>query len=212
MKIALVRPNIGRLEHSLFADEARMEPLELGVLGGLTPPHIDLVLYDDRIEAIPYDEPVDLAAITVQTFTARRAYEIAALYREKGVPVVMGGIHVSMRTEEALNFVDTVVVGEAEAVWPQVLEDFLAGSLQQIYRGTYSEMKNMVLPDRSIFDDRYVASSIQTSRGCPWGCKYCSVTAFNGRRYRQRPVEEILDEIETIPNRYVFFKKNVATV
>jgi hypothetical protein len=90
MKVALIRPNIGRLEHSLFVDEARMEPLSLGVIAALTPRDVQLVLYDDRIESIPYEEPVDLAAITVETFTARRAYEIAMEFRRRGVPVILG--------------------------------------------------------------------------------------------------------------------------
>ncbi|WP_256680310.1 hypothetical protein [Morganella morganii] len=91
MKLILIKPNIGRQEHSLYVDEGRMEPLMLGVLAGLTPPDVEVVLYDDRMEAIPYDEPADLVAITVETFTARRAYEIAAEYRARDVRVVMGG-------------------------------------------------------------------------------------------------------------------------
>jgi len=181
------------------------QPLSMAILTALTPKDkFQVELIDEQFKPFAYQN-ADLVAITAFTVYANRAYEIAALYREKGIPVVMGGIHVSMRTEEALNFVDTVVVGEAEEIWPKVLEDFLAGTLKRIYHGSYIEMKNMVVPDRSIFDDRYLVGSIQTSRGCPWNCKYCSVTAFNGRRYRQRPVTEILDELETIPNRYIFF-------
>ena len=84
MKLTLIKPNIGRMEHSLYVDEARMEPLPLGVLAGMTPPDVDVVLYDDRMESIPYDDPTDLVAITVETFTARRAYEISAEYRQRG--------------------------------------------------------------------------------------------------------------------------------
>ena len=86
VKVTLIKPNIGRLEHSLYVDSGRMEPLPLGVLAALTPPDVDVVLYDDRMESIPYDEPTDLAAITVETFTARRAYEIADEFRRRGVP------------------------------------------------------------------------------------------------------------------------------
>ena len=92
MKITLVKPNIGRMEHSLYVDEGRMEPLQLGVIAGLTPPDVEVVLYDDRMEEVPYDEPTDLVGITVETYTARRAYEISAEYRKRGVPVVMGGM------------------------------------------------------------------------------------------------------------------------
>ena len=101
MKITLVKPNIGRLEHSLYVDEGRMEPLQLGVLAGLTPPDIEIDLYDDRCEVIPYDDPTDLVAITVETFTARRSYEIAKEYRRRGVRVVLGGFHPTLAPREA---------------------------------------------------------------------------------------------------------------
>lgn len=90
MKLTLIKPNIGRMEHSLYVDEGRMEPLQLGILAGLTPPDVEVALYDDRMESIPYDEPTDLVAITVETFTARRAYEIGSEYRKRGVGVIMG--------------------------------------------------------------------------------------------------------------------------
>ncbi|MDY6906337.1 MAG: radical SAM protein [Thermodesulfobacteriota bacterium] len=180
-------------------------PLAMAILAGLTPKdqfHVSFI--DEQFEPFVYEE-ADLVAITGFTAYANRAYEIASVYREKGTPVVMGGIHATMCTEEALNFVDCVVRGEAEDVWPTVLEDFLDGNMKRVYEGTWQDLKQMPKPDRSIFDSRYVSSSIQTSRGCPWNCKYCSVTAFNGHRYRERPVDEILDELETIPNRYLFF-------
>lgn len=180
-------------------------PLAMAILAGLTPRdqfHVSFI--DEQFEPFAY-EAADLVAITAFTAYANRAYQIAAVYREKGTTVVMGGIHATMCTEEALNFVDCVVRGEAEDVWADVLRDFLAGNLKRVYEGTWPDLKNMPRPDRSVFDSRYVSSSIQTSRGCPWNCKYCSVTAFNGRRYRERPVNEILDELETIPNRYLFF-------
>ena len=117
MKITLIKPTIGRHEHSLYVDEGRMEPLMLGVLAGLTPPDIEVVLYDDRMEAIPYDEPTDLVAITVETYTARRAYEIAAEFRLRGVPVILGGMHVALLPEEAAMHADSIFVGDAEAGW-----------------------------------------------------------------------------------------------
>ena len=109
MKLTLIKPNIGRMEHSLYVDEGRMEPLQLGVLAGLTPPDIDVELYDDRMESIPYDRPTDLVAITVETYTARRAYEISAEYRKRGVPVVMGGMQATLIPEEVAEHADAVV-------------------------------------------------------------------------------------------------------
>ncbi len=183
----------------------RFPPLSLGILSALTPRNaFHVALIDEQFETFTYQD-ADLVAITAITTHATRAYDIAAVYRARGIPVVMGGIHVSMMTEEALQFVDTVVVGEAEEIWPKVLEDFLAHALKPVYRGQYPALHNRVIPDRSLFDEHYLMSSLQTSRGCPWNCDFCSVTQFNGRRYRQRPVEEVLDEIATIPNRYFLF-------
>ncbi|MDY6824574.1 MAG: radical SAM protein [Thermodesulfobacteriota bacterium] len=183
----------------------RFPPLSLGILSALTPKdqfHVELI--DEQFERFVYRE-ADLVAITAFTVYAKRAYEIAAVYRKKGIPVVMGGIHASMATEEARQYVDCIVKGEAEHVWPTVLQDFLNGKMKPLYEGTYPELKNMVHPDRSIFHHLYVSNAIQTSRGCPHNCDFCSVTRFNGGRYRQRPVNEILDELETFPNRYFFF-------
>ena len=106
MRIALIRPNIGRLEHSLFVDEARMEPLELAVLAGLTPAEHEVIIFDDRVEEVLFDEPVDLAAVSVQIFTARRGYEICDEYRRRGVPVVISGMHASLAPEEAAAHAD----------------------------------------------------------------------------------------------------------
>ncbi|WP_228723148.1 hypothetical protein [Limnobaculum xujianqingii] len=105
MKLTLIKPTIGRMEHSLYIDEGRMEPLMLGILAALTPDDVEVVMYDDRMEQIPFDEPTDLVAITVETYTARRAYEIASEYRSRGVKVVMGGIHASLLPEEVMQYV-----------------------------------------------------------------------------------------------------------
>ena len=113
MKLTLIKPTIGRREHSLYVDEGRMEPLMLGVLAGLTPADVEVVLYDDRMESIPFDEATDLVAITVEAYTARRAYEIADEYRQRGVPVVLGGMHVALLPDEAARHADSVFIGDA---------------------------------------------------------------------------------------------------
>jgi len=143
--------------------------------------------------------------ITACTASANRAYAIAKLYRDKGIPVVIGGIHASMCTEEALQHADTVVIGEAETIWPEVLADFKAGRLKKIYRGGFADLKSMPPPRRDLFNPKYLFASIQTSRGCPMDCDFCSVTAFNGHRYRRRPVEDVLEELKTIPDKMMFF-------
>src|SRR5512136_2945175 len=131
MKITLIYPAIGD-----YPDEACMEPLSLGALAGLTPPDVEVALYDDRLEPIPFDEPTDLVAITVQIFTARRAYEISAEYRKRGVPVILGGMHPTLVPQEAAHHTDSIFLGDAEGSWRQVLEDAKKGRLKPVYQST----------------------------------------------------------------------------
>jgi radical SAM superfamily enzyme YgiQ (UPF0313 family) len=183
---------------------SRFPPLGLGIVAALTPEHWDVELVDENWEPFTYRE-ADLVGITAFTAAANRAYQIAAAYRARGVPVVMGGIHASMRPQEARAFVDAVVVGEAETVWPKVVADVEAGQLEPIYQGAWGDLVGLPHPRRELFHPDYVFASVQTSRGCPMDCEFCSVTAFNGRRYRRRPPEEVLDELETISHEMLFF-------
>ena len=133
MQVSLVKPTLGRRPDGPFVDEARMEPLNLGVLAGLTPPGVDVRLWDDRVDAIDYDEPTDLVAITVETFTARRAYEIADEYRARRVPVVMGGMHATALPDEVAEHADAVYTGDAETRWAEVVADAHDGRLRPRY-------------------------------------------------------------------------------
>ncbi len=183
---------------------SRFPPISLGIIAALTPADWTIEILDENWETFEY-HPADLVGITAFTASAPRAYEISATYRDKGIPVVMGGIHASMCADEASQYVNSVVVGEAESVWPRLIDDFESGQLQRRYTAEYNELKGTVIPRRDLFHPGYIFSSIQTSRGCPMNCDFCSVTAFNGRRYRRRPNNEILDELETIPQQMLFF-------
>jgi radical SAM superfamily enzyme YgiQ (UPF0313 family) len=203
-KLVLVNP-VNPVRAGLTVNRSsRFPPIGLGIVAALTPERWDVELGDENWEPFAYRE-ADLVGITAFTASARRAYEIAAAYRERGVPVVMGGIHASMCTQEALHFVDAVVVGEAEMVWPQVVADVEAGQLKRVYRGEWTDLVGLPHPRRDLFHPGYIFASVQTSRGCPMDCDFCSVTAFNGRRYRRRPPEEVLDELATIPQKMLFF-------
>ncbi len=184
--------------------DTKYQPLSLGIIAALTPSHWKVKIIDENFRTFRY-YPGHLVGITAFSSTATRAYEIAQIYREKGTPVVMGGIHVSMMPEEALQFADSVVIGEAESVWPGLIRDFESNRLQRVYRGQLLPMNNSPLPRRDLFHPGYVFGSIQTSRGCPFDCSFCSVSAFNGRHYRMRPVDEVIEELKTIPQRNVFF-------
>jgi len=202
MKITLIKPNIGRQEHSLYVDEGRMEPLQLGVLAGFTPEDIEVQLHDDRMEQIPYDEKTDLVAITVETFTARRAYEISAEYRKRGVKVIMGGFHPTLLPDEALQNADSIFLGDAENIWHEVLSDQRYGKLKQIYRsapGVGQQIgSKFFLPRRDIFKNKgYLPVSLmQFSRGCHLGCSYCAISVFFDKKNHTRPISEIVREIE----------------
>ena len=183
---------------------SRYPPIGLGIVAALTPEQWDIVLLDENWKPFTYQD-ASLVGITAFTPSANRAYEIAAMYHEKGIPVVMGGIHASIRTDEALRFVDAVVIGEAETVWAQVVADFEAGQLKQIYQGEWIDLKQVPWPRRDLFHPEYRLTSVQTSRGCPMDCEFCSVTSFNGHRYRRRPPEEVLAELATIPQKMFMF-------
>ena len=180
-----------------------LQPLNLAIIAALTPEHWDIEIFDEISQPFTYRE-ADLVGITSYTGSAKRAYEIAAIYRSKSIPVVMGGIHATLLPDEAQQFVDSVVTGEAEGIWGQVIADFEAGKLQKLYRGGMLPMEGAPFPRHDLLS-HYTVGSVQTTRGCPKDCEFCSVKAINGKNYRQRPVEEILDEMERIPQKIIFF-------
>lgn len=182
----------------------RNQPLSLGIIAALTPPGWKIKIIDENFRKFRYYH-ADLVGLTAFTSTAPRAYEIAAMYREKGIKTVMGGIHASMLPDESMRFVDSVVQGEAEPVWAQVIDDFESGTMKKLYRSPFAKEINQPKPRRDLFHPGYICAGIQTTRGCPMNCSFCSVSAFNGQHYRFRPVEEVLDELESIPQKYVFF-------
>lgn len=207
MKLTLIKPNMGRSEDGPYVDDGRMEPLQLGVLAALSPAEVEVVLYDDRLEAIPYDEQTDLVAITMETFTARRSYEIAAEYRARGVPVVIGGMHASLLPEEAAAHADAVCVGDAETVWGWLLEDARRGRLQKFYRAEPGPAHPGLLTRRDIFHGKgYLPITLlQFSRGCRFACSYCATSRYFKQTQHFRPVEEVVREIAAQPRKLLFF-------
>ena len=215
MKITFIKPNIGRREHSLYVDQGRMEPLMLGVLAGLTPPDVDVALYDDRMEEIPYDEQTDLVAITVETYTARRSYEIASTFRQRGVPVILGGMHATLLPEEASLHADSIFLGDAETLWPQVVEDARLGKLQKCYSGPPGVAQlGGIMPRRDIFKGKgYLPMALmQYSRGCRFACSFCAVSQYFDKKHYIRRIDEVLKEVAEQERKFVFFvDDNIAS-
>lgn len=186
----------------------QMEPLAIAALAALTPRDVELAFHDDRMEPIPFDRPTDLVAIPVETYTAKRAYQIASEYRRRGVPVVMGGFHATLATDEVALFAEAVVVGEAEGLWQEVVDDARAGRLKPIYRAETLPDLSAVRYDRRLFRHRHYLpiGLVETGRGCRFPCDFCAVQSFFHRTARNRPIDAILAEIATLkPEKKLFF-------
>ena len=180
----------------------------LPVLASLTPPGVKTHLVDENVETVDLAEPADLVAISCMTASAPRGYQIADHFRARGVPVVMGGMHPSALPQEAAEHADAVVIGEAENQWPRVFADFAAGRPQQFYRTEERpQLEDLPIPRRDLLrTDRYlVANLVQTARGCPNACEFCSVSPIFGRRYRFRPIPEVVEEIRSFGSHSVGF-------
>lgn len=201
MKVLFVRPGLvmGKAHDAL-------EPLVFALLKGLTPDDVECVLYDERVEEVPLDESADLVAITVETYTARRAYQLAALFRERGRRVVMGGVHPTLAPDEAAVHADSLALGDAEDIWPLIVEDARRGQLKLRYQSEFPSLDGLVI-DRSIFaGKRYAAAPlVQFARGCRWNCDFCSIRAFYGSLVRHRPAEEVASEVSRLNKKYFFF-------
>ncbi|MEE9566935.1 MAG: radical SAM protein [Desulfobacteria bacterium] len=193
----------------LFSDRYFSYLLAAPVLASLTPPEHEVRIFDENIEEIDFEWEADLVGISVRTMFAKRAYAIARTYRERGVKTVLGGIHPSMCTDEALEHCDAVVKGEAEHTWPTLLEDFQNGTMQRVYNSKgFADLRSYPGPDRSkLSRNRYFVDIVQTTKGCPFDCEFCSVSAFDGQMVRSKAVNQVLNEILTILETKNQFKK-----
>ncbi len=213
MKIKLIMPHMkgnngDNQEPCMIGQEFKLLPLNLAMLAALTPPDIEVSLVDDSMEQINFDEQVDLVGISSTTTVASRAYEIAAEYRKRGVKVVLGGTHPTLITHEAIEYADSICIGEAEESWGELLADFKGNKLKRVYRGNgHCNLEDLPIPRRDLFNTKHYLSidGIQTSRGCPFACNFCAVTVIFGRKYRFRPIEDIMAEVATLKHKYLFF-------
>ena len=195
-------------------DSAYLPRLGLGILAALTPPEDEVIYTDDLVK--PFDiekdvKDVDLVGISVDSKTARRSYDIADAYRRRGVKVVLGGIHPTACPEEAMEHADCVVTREAEDVWPKLLADFKRGELPRIYSPEFPDLAGRPPPRRDLFKSKkYIPFQVvQTMRGCPYPCEFCSVSTANGPTFRFRPADEVLSELRTLGKLILFADDNV---
>jgi len=211
MKITLIQPAMGR-ESEQNGESWKMEPLSMTALAGLTPPEHEVVFYDDRVEALPYDEPTDLVAISTETYTARRSYQIATEYRKRGVKAVIGGYHATLMPEETAGFCDAIVLGEAEEVWHEVVADAAgagagAGAgLRARYQAHGRPNLDGLTPDRSILEGkRYMPLGlVESGRGGKSERDLCSVPAFYAKSHVYRPPADVAAEIAATGRKLIF--------
>lgn len=197
MRLKLVQPCVGRRPGERYLRTWQMEPLPLAMLAGLTPPGVEVSLADDRQEPIPYDEPTDLVAMSVETYTARRAYQIASEYRRRGVPVVMGGFHAMLQPDEVARHAESVVVGEAEGLWPELVDDWRHGRGRKLYRAVGRPRLGAARPDRTLFrGKRYLPIGlVESGRGCPYRCEFCAIHSAYGPSRSPRPVDAVVADV-----------------
>ncbi len=204
--LTFVYPSVGRPANRGYIKSWQMQPLAIAALSGLTPGNWERSFFDDRIEDIDFERKTDLVAISIETFTAKRGYQIAAAYRRRGIAVIMGGYHATSCPAEALEYADAVCVGDAEPVWAKVLSDARANKLRGVYEGRTGAVFSARY-DRSIFKGKnyFDLALVETGRGCRYNCTFCSITAFHQGACKVREVEDVLTEIRALDDKAVFF-------
>lgn len=212
MRIALINP-VARRTQGYHTIGAFIPQLGLQVLAQLTPPEHSVELIDEIFGHECTDEVLrpgrfDLVGVTSYTSGATRAYEIAAMCRRAGIPCIMGGPHASAMPQEAAEHFDSVAIGETDDIYAGILADAAAGQLKRLYRGGQPDISRpgfgRARQDLQPLNGQYTVSAIQTSRGCPVGCEYCSVTEFNGAEIRRRRIEDVVKEWHETTKPFVF--------
>ena len=213
MKVILIAPASGRWrkvgKRRIFNGRTfRFSMLSILSVAAATPEDVEIELIDEQVDTVPDTLDADLVGITCMTALAPRAYELAARIRAQGIPVVLGGMHPTLCAEEAVEHADAIVVGDAEDAWPKVIDDVRNGTLKKIYQGEFRRcLDHIKRPPRQLLKaHRYAAApAVQATRGCPHGCEFCSIAAFNNNTQRYRPIADVLDDVKHIRQRFFIF-------
>jgi radical SAM superfamily enzyme YgiQ (UPF0313 family) len=212
-RLLVIQPSYYRskTDRSVFRVRRRsVVPLTLPYLAALTPADWEVTLQDEQLDPVDFGQPADLVALTCWTLNSLRAYDIADAFRRRGVPVILGGPHAYFHAEEAAEHCDAVGIGEAEAIWPDMLADAACGRLRSSYRAeVLPSLAGLPQPRYELLDrDRYGpfrTFAVVASRGCPFQCEFCSERFFLGPEYRCRPVADVVAEIRRAGARNVLF-------
>lgn len=184
-----------------------MKPLIFSIIKPLTPAFAEITFYDEMIEKLPHNIDAHVIAMTVDTFSAQRAYELAKIYKKQGKLIIMGGFHPTMLPDECLNFADSVIVGEAEDTWSKAILDIQNNALQKKYISENNCDLSSVKYDYSVFEGKKYnpVGLVQFSRGCKFSCDFCSINGFYKGKIRTRPIENVVEDIKNIKEKYIFF-------
>lgn len=206
MKITFILPAIGKKKNQKYLKSWLMEPLTIAVLNSLVPQKYEREFFDDRIEKINYNTDTDVVFITVETYTAKRAYFIASEFRKKGKKVILGGYHVTLMPEEAENYADSIMINNAGSNIEKLLEDIENNNLQKRYEGL--PCIDYKLPDRTIYEKKqkkYLpVSLVETGRGCYHNCEFCSIAKYYKSHYIHREIEDIINEMKQCKHKLYF--------
>ncbi|MFA4904664.1 MAG: radical SAM protein [Desulfobaccales bacterium] len=215
MKLLLIQPSmyqeVGKL---LKFHKAFIPAITMPTLAALTPEDVEVQIVDEHVDEVDLDAKADLVGLTCHTFSASRAYELADEFRRRGRKVVLGGIHPTVLPEEAKEHADSVIIGEAEDSWAQVVNDFRAGTPRPFYRTPFPDLKKLVIPRIDLINLKKYQNMpfsnlptipLETSRGCPFSCDFCLVTQFYGSHHRSKPVANVVQEIKATGAKYYFF-------
>lgn len=204
-KLLESRVTLGDLSEKANLGNFKMPPaLGIPILTALTPEHHECCVFDENIEEIDYNDDSDLIAVSFFTPQAVYAYEIAKKFKVKGKTVIAGGMHPSLMKDEAAQYFDAVCVGEAETVWDLILSDFENDNLKQFYFGNYPDLKHIPIPRRNVFKNKdgydWEATLIQVMRGCSFNCETCILPSQVGKKFRFRPVGNVIEDIKSLDN------------